>query len=218
MKNEFYKRWWFWLIISIALLLNIGLAVKYENDFPNVFTAISGWISAIATIILGCIAVWQNKRYKELSDEMTDLMLMPDFYPPTAEAEKTLICGNDSYNQFIFELEENKPFKEINKQGFALVRPPIVNLIISEISCCGVAFTYKHKKEYSLYLPTTIGFFIGFQLPSEYLDHDNDYQIVFEYENSIGNKYIKTGTFHIDANTTSISNFRLYKARRIQNG
>lgn len=43
-----------------------------------------GAVSAFATIALGVIAIWQNKRYKELSDEMNDRTVMPQFYQKRA--------------------------------------------------------------------------------------------------------------------------------------
>lgn len=213
-KTEFYKRWWFWVIIILALLLNVGFALLSPSNNANIFTAVSGWISAIATIVLGCIAVWQNKRYKELSDDMTDLMLMPDFFFPKAQAEQRTIGGNDSYNEFSFVLEDGESFCGVIKQGFAIVRPPIVNFNISKLSCSGETFIYNHKEEYSLYLPTTTGFFLKFQIPSVFLSNDNDYCIVFEFENTFGNKYTKNGSFHIQANSSIISNLKLEKARR----
>lgn len=40
---------------------------------------ISGLWSALATVVLGGIAFWQNKRYKELSDELNDRQDAPEF-------------------------------------------------------------------------------------------------------------------------------------------
>lgn len=48
---------------------NIVLAVKFPSCGTNIFTAISGWVSGVATVILGVIAVIQNKKYKEENDD-----------------------------------------------------------------------------------------------------------------------------------------------------
>ena len=58
------------VIFVIALMItNIVFAIIFMgSDGANIFTAISGWISGIATIILGLIAFWQNKQYKKQND------------------------------------------------------------------------------------------------------------------------------------------------------
>lgn len=58
------------ILVASACLVNMYFACKYNTEFPNIFTAISGWISGIATIVLGVIAFWQNKRYKVDSEEL----------------------------------------------------------------------------------------------------------------------------------------------------
>ena len=57
-------------ILVLAVLVNIGLAIVFPGDNgANIFTAISGWISGIATIVLGVIALVVNAKYKEDNDE-----------------------------------------------------------------------------------------------------------------------------------------------------
>ena len=105
--KEFFKKYWILLLVIFVLFVtNIISAIIFDdsNSNANLFTAISGWVSAIATVVLGYIAVWQNKRYKELSDDMTDLMIMPDFFSPKAKGEQLKISGNESYNGFNFAL------------------------------------------------------------------------------------------------------------------
>ena len=64
-----------WLIVSIAvslivLLFNVLYAVfGPEYNKSNILTLISGWISGIATALVGVIAFVQNKRYKADSDD-----------------------------------------------------------------------------------------------------------------------------------------------------
>lgn len=52
----------------LACITNIVLSAIFPNSGANIFTAISGWVSGIATAILGVIAVVQNKKYKEEND------------------------------------------------------------------------------------------------------------------------------------------------------
>ncbi len=74
MKKPFYKTLWFWLAIGSILLFiaNIICAIIFRGTCgANIFTAISGWVSGIATIVLGLIAVWQNRKYKEANDKFS---------------------------------------------------------------------------------------------------------------------------------------------------
>lgn len=61
----------FLIFLSVILLaiINIILSVIYRgNSGANIFTAISGWISGVATIILGLMAFYQSKKYKIEND------------------------------------------------------------------------------------------------------------------------------------------------------
>lgn len=73
MKKKFYKSLWFWLIVAGVLLLvaNILVLVLVKDIWQSAWlTLISGWVSGIATIILGLIAVAQNKKYTLLATKM----------------------------------------------------------------------------------------------------------------------------------------------------
>ncbi len=70
-KKKFYKNLWFWLLITSILFFvtNIVFSIIFRgSDGSNIFTAVSGWVSGIATIALGFIAVVQNRKYKEEND------------------------------------------------------------------------------------------------------------------------------------------------------
>ncbi len=62
----FLKSLWFWLIVIGIILcaVNIGLSCRFIGTAgSNIFTAVSGWVSGIATIVLGVITFLQNKNY-----------------------------------------------------------------------------------------------------------------------------------------------------------
>lgn len=51
-------------LFALALcIINIVYAVHYLDVKTNIFTTISGWLSIIATVALGIIAIWQSKYY-----------------------------------------------------------------------------------------------------------------------------------------------------------
>lgn len=70
---------WIWLAIGGAILciVNILLSCLFRGtDGSNIFTAISGWVSGVATLFIGIIAFLQNKIYvlssskRELKDSV----------------------------------------------------------------------------------------------------------------------------------------------------
>ncbi len=69
------KDWQTILVSALVILFIIFLAILsllYDNKVNgNWVTMLAGFWSAIATVTLGFIAVWQNKRYKDLSDDAT---------------------------------------------------------------------------------------------------------------------------------------------------
>lgn len=68
-SKPFYKKWWFWLIIGLILCGNIGvLWLNCAELKSNILTLISGWISFIATLLIGVIAFRQSKEYKAEND------------------------------------------------------------------------------------------------------------------------------------------------------
>ena len=61
-----------YFIIAATILLmivNLVLSIIFRGDSgANIFTTISGWVSGVATIVLGLIALWVNARYKNEND------------------------------------------------------------------------------------------------------------------------------------------------------
>lgn len=62
----------FWIILAIVILACIG-NIMYaifakSSKTTNILTAISGWISGVATLVIGIMAYSQNKKYKEAEE------------------------------------------------------------------------------------------------------------------------------------------------------
>ena len=66
-------KWWQGLLILAFILLAVAgaiLSIMYDiANNNNAVTMLAGLWSAVATVFLGGIAIWQNKRYKEMSDK-----------------------------------------------------------------------------------------------------------------------------------------------------
>ena len=68
--KKWYKNIWIWLsVIGVVLCAtNIVLACLFSSNGANIFTAISGWVSFLATLGVGIFAALQSKRYKQEND------------------------------------------------------------------------------------------------------------------------------------------------------
>lgn len=65
--KNWWKKNWKWLCICSSILIfliNIILASIFKQEGANIFTAISGWISGVATLAVGIIAYRQSEKYK----------------------------------------------------------------------------------------------------------------------------------------------------------
>ena len=71
------------IVAAVILIIASGICVFRANSMSaNVASIIGGILSVAATTVLGLIALWQNRRYKELSDEkdgkLEQLTLTPE--------------------------------------------------------------------------------------------------------------------------------------------
>ena len=70
-KKPFYKCWWFWLLAIGVLLFLAGniLVLIYVNCYEknSWLTLISGWVSGVATLIVGLIAYNQSKQHIDVN-------------------------------------------------------------------------------------------------------------------------------------------------------
>lgn len=65
-KNKSTNTVWILMMVGGAILFVVNIVLSgllRGTDGANIFTAISGWVSGIATIVLGAIAFLQNKNY-----------------------------------------------------------------------------------------------------------------------------------------------------------
>lgn len=135
--------WIFWFIRKIILPtiivfgILIAIIVSFCYDYQisgNVLTILSAIWSAAATAVLGGIAYWQNKRYKELSDKYSQkidsLMLTPECYLVSIsnhrEAGIPYMIANTS-DRF---LEYNLKFYSLNL--------PMLDITVREIEFCNL--------------------------------------------------------------------------------
>lgn len=92
-------KWWHWLLIGVTVISGLILSICYDLSVNgNAVTVISGLWSAGATIGLGIIAIWQNKRYKLLADKfnekMEEISVMPEVYISNCVSEPSFVIGS----------------------------------------------------------------------------------------------------------------------------
>lgn len=134
MKKPIYNCWWFWVIVIGATALcagNIMLAHFYKESGTNIFTAVSGWVSGIATIILGIVAVVQNKKYKEENDRY--LSAQEELNKRNIKEQQDLTWRNSQYQLFKFYVNTLNNIKNsLNENYFSLIHNDLVVLPTSE--------------------------------------------------------------------------------------
>ena len=214
MKN---KDWTMIIIIIAVIALSIvtTACVHRANCMTaNTATMASGAISATATVILGVIAVWQNKRYKALSDkrkkEIEKLTLTPECYlieietsKPSAITCKTMIPDktNGRYYYFIF----------------SSLNQPMLDVTIGEIRLFD-----NQRKCLSIYPNQEAPFLVNFQtfsifenytkfafetlIPEEYNKQDISCETTLDYRNIYNTLIRKTITFDRSKDSISLTN------------
>jgi hypothetical protein len=69
------------MLVIIAMVISIILSLSFASEMKaNMASIIGGILSAIATVFVGLIGIWQNKRYKKIADEANDVHVRPEFF------------------------------------------------------------------------------------------------------------------------------------------
>lgn len=122
--------------IIFLMLVNIGLAIVFCGDSgANIFTTISGWISGIATVVLGLIALWVNAQYKKENDiyleEQSELQWKEDEKETIDLYRKQIL---ETYNRFLKLNYADVLYQLIEKEDKP--EAPIFELaLLSKIKC-----------------------------------------------------------------------------------
>lgn len=181
------------IIIIFGILVTIILSFFYDYQISgNVLTILSAMWSAAATALLGGIAYWQNKRYKELSDKYSqkidNLMLTPECHLVSisnhGEAGIPRMIANTS-DRF---LEYNLKFCSLNL--------PILDLTVKEIEFCNLEDSaensyFPHSKiEFNIFnfsiFENYSPFMICITVPINYTNKRTRCKLALSYKNIYG--------------------------------
>ena len=103
----------------VAMLVNFIFAIIFHGENgANIFTTVSGWVSGVATIVLGLIAIKINAKYKEENDEF--LKKQEEMF--WKNEKKTIV---ELYREQVIKCYNIRPlnwhFLGIRQRGFAIV-------------------------------------------------------------------------------------------------
>jgi len=201
MNFKWYQRWWFWvlsILVSSALVFNLVASVVWGNEQANLFTAISGWVSGLATVSLGLIAVWQNKRYKEQGEiynkQILDLTIKPELYVNETRGitQSQVLQQNDCIYYFI--ASGNKIYEFIINN----LTLPVVKFNIDSLKLIDLGNDKFINAKYQIGLNTlsTIfykddAFVIKFNLNEDYCDKKIRLVFTLTFQNTYNMNYRK---------------------------
>ena len=192
-------------LTSVAMIVNFILAIFFHGESgANIFTTVSGWVSGIATIVLGVIAIKINAKYKEENDtflQKQDEMFWKNEKKSIVELyrEQVIKC----YNNFIalnFTDILNQLIANENK-----IEAPVFNLsILSKIQ------TEKHKMFFTLSICKYY-----FNYKKELFDSYSKYltllsEMVNNYDDMIYNKKFEMGEKLQDTYIEVINYFNIH--------
>ena len=202
-----------WVIGALAIVLLLGLPFCFVCRMSSkVATLISGIWSALATVTLGLIALWQNKRYKEYTDRYNDLQYMPEFYRASTSESITEV------DKFKFLLRAKVETKEVCAAlpiTIMAYKPPILRLNIIELTIDGKLVGKQPVEKAVDIHPGKPALTLAIYVPKLTVDDKKEHRAVavFRYENLYGTVYSKTVEFQYCG--SQISDARFEKAQRV---
>lgn len=131
----------------IAMIINVAFSIAFRGENgANIFTTVSGWVSGVATIILGVIALYVDKEYKKENDEFLnkqDELLWKNEKKASIELyrEQVMKCYNDFSAYHYIDILGNL-VTEWAKEEAPIYKVAMLSKLQSE----------KHKVLYELFL------------------------------------------------------------------
>ncbi len=212
-------------LTSVAMIVNFILAIFFHGESgANIFTTVSGWVSGIATIVLGVIAIKINAKYKEEND---DFLLKQEemFWKSEKKSivelyrKQVIKCYNDfaalNFTEILNQIiaKENNIEAPIFKLSILSKMQTEKHNMFFTLSICKYYFNYKKElfDSYSKYLT----------LLAEMVNNYDDmiYNRQFEKGNKLQDAYIEVINYfniHIFRNKCfPINSFILQIKKRI---
>lgn len=199
----------------VAILLcvsNIMYAIfcKAENT-SNILTAASGWVSGLATALLGGIALAQNKKYKEENEKNNKLI--------SEMSRKPEIYYDNNYNcKKVNDIPVEPHLYYIVKDGesyftqfrllLEIMHLPVINFRISNIQLIDEELGITHKIDYykghgeiKCVLRESEMFYLQFHIEKKHVEKKLKVIIHCRYNNIYDENFEKEIFIYIDKGT-----------------
>lgn len=150
--------------------------------------------STLSCILLGALALWQNYRYKKMSDKMIDLSNMPEIYHLMESERNDIEVEDDDDWSEKYKLVCKCTWQDIDELMLytlylSNLNLPVVDLDVIQLKSKNAYAKISTEKRLSVYREQT-KFVIDICLP----EASGEYSLVLQYQNIYGTKYFKTIT------------------------
>lgn len=181
------------LVISIATVAGVAFSFWYDYQInKNCLTMLTAMWSILATVILGGIAYWQNKRYKELSDKYSQKI---DCLMLTPECHLVSILGSREPNMPYMIANTADQFVEYYLK-FSTLNLPMIDITVKEIEFSNLddsteKLSFPHSKiafnifKFSI-LETCSPFLICMTVPTKFTNRRTSCKLILSYKNIYG--------------------------------
>lgn len=202
-----------WSMVIICLIIITAVSLAYADCFSSEQASIlGGALSVLATTILGVVAMWQNREYKKLSDEMTDRMLMPELFRPQSINERLGILVPSAQNSMTYNVEGITDTTELDCGAFMIIKAPIINFRVESIKNVNDIFVFR-KHSHSIFSDNS-GFSLKLNVPRKWVESGGSFEMLFSYENIYGMRYEKSASFSLGQGSSNPKKWKLKQARR----
>jgi len=205
-----------WIMLVAVFIATIVCSI-FIKDNSNLFTMISGWISGIATIVLGLIAVFQNKYYKKVQDDLESRI--------DVIVENVIDTSNSIEKNFMYRLCDSTKTKccmyYLHIRSFNYLENPIFDIGIKQMICPDKQIVLYdniqpiNKDQYGRSVLTKDNLInISVPLPMNYLE--GEYKLEFYMENMNGEKFKKEISISMANNRKPYQCYNLKQKRSIK--
>ncbi len=204
------------VFVFALFILSVLFSIIEKEKYSNLFTIISGWISGVSTIILGLIAIFQNKYYKNIQEYIESRIdvIVENIIKSSESIEK-----NHMYR--ICDSEEIKCCMDcFIIRVFNYLENPILDIKIKQMVCPDKQIiTYKNQPINKDQFGRSVlvkNNFINFSVPLPNNYSEGEYQFEFYMQNMNGELFKKYVSICIARNITPNQCYNLKQSHSLK--
>lgn len=214
--NWIVKNWLPIVTITVLIVPFLAMFVVLILLKKNIFNNPEFWygyMGYVGTVILSSLALWQNKRYKKLSEDMANLIYMPDFFNASTVREALEATKRGAYNSLTISPTDDKSCKPVESPLFLLINQPIIFLKPLSLRTNGRNVISDFKESSMNVLSTEFAFSLIINLPEEFYKESNKYKLEMTFQNIYGKSYSKEMDFIINEGCGRAVNWSCSRAK-----